>query len=282
MMNFKLYSSSLAAAGALLLAPCAGAYDQIQFEVPVEGNFVGLGVFGVPDYYGSSTYEAAVAPLIRYSWDGTRYLQLLGSELKLNLVDIKHWHAGPLLRYRDRRDDDVDDNVVRLMRPVASATELGVFGAYHLPLDPNRPLHKLVFSADIVGNTNKVYDGATGNVRVNYIHPFEQLVVGRPVIGSVGIGMFFASGSFNSRYFGVTGSDVNLFPSLVGQEYRPDSGVTSLKIPFSLTTQVNKEWLVTFAGRYERLLDDTKDSPVAKRRGDENQWQFGIAAAYRF
>jgi outer membrane scaffolding protein for murein synthesis (MipA/OmpV family) len=280
-MNAKLYSS-LAAAAALLVSPCVGAQDQIQLDAPEEVNFVGLGVFGVPDYYGSSVYNAAVAPLIRYSWDGTRYVQLLGSELTLNLVDVKQWRAGPLLRYRGRRDDDVDDNVVRLMRPVATATELGVFGSYHMPLDPNRPLHKLVFTADVVGNTNNVYEGATGNVRVNYIHPFEQLVIGRPVIGSIGIGMFFASSSFNRRYFGVTGSDVGLFPSLAGREYRPDGGVTSLKIPFSLTTQLNKEWLVTFAGRYERLLDEAKDSPVVRRRGEADQWQFGIAAAYRF
>lgn len=282
MMNFKLYGSSVAAAAALLVSPCVGAQDQIQLDAPEEVNFVGLGVFGVPDYYGSSKYEATAVPMVRYSWDGARYVQFLGSELTVNLVGIKQWRAGPVLRYRGRRDDDVDDRIVRLMRPVPSATELGVFGAYHMPLDPNRPLHKVVFSADVVGNTNNVYEGATGNVRVNYIHPFEQLVVGRPVIGSIGIGMFFASSSFNRRYFGVTGSDVGLFPSLAGRAYRPDGGVTSLKIPFSLTTQLSKEWLVTFAGRYERLLDEAKDSPVVRRRGDADQWQFGIAAAYRF
>jgi outer membrane scaffolding protein for murein synthesis (MipA/OmpV family) len=282
MMNFKLHSSSLAVAAALLVSPRASAQDQTWLGPPQEVNMVGASVFGVPDYYGSSKYEAGAAPVIRYSWDGVRYVQFFGSEVTLNLVDFKGWRAGPLLRYRGRRDDDVEDSVVRLMRPVASATELGVFGAYHLPIDPKRPDHKFVFSADIVGNTNNVYEGATGNLRVNYIHPFAQGLAGQPIIGSIGFGMFFASSSFNRKYFGVSGSDVALFPALGGREFRPDGGWTSIKIPFSVTTQLNKQWLLTFAGRYERVLDDAEDSPVVNRRGDANLWQFGIAASYRF
>ncbi|MDB5748282.1 MAG: hypothetical protein JWP72_3130 [Massilia sp.] len=133
-----------------------------------------------------------------------------------------------------------------------------------------------------MGNTNNVYDGASGNLRVNYIYPFDSAAVGRPLVGSIGIGMFFASSNFNDRYFGVTGSDVALYPELGGQEYRADSSVTSIKIPFSLSTSLNKEWLLTFAGRYERLLDDAKDSPLVNGRGDANQWIVGVAASYQF
>jgi outer membrane protein len=282
MMNLKLYGSSLAAAAAMLVSPCVSAQELISVEPPQEINMVGAGVFGVPDYYGSSKYEAAGAAVIRYSWDGVRYVQVLGPEITVNLLDLPGWRAGPLVRFRDRRDHDVEDSVVKLMRPVPGATEWGVFAAYHMPLDPRRPLHKIVVRADVVGNTTNVYEGATGNLRVNYIHPFNQKVAGHTLVGSIGVGMFFASSSFNRRYFGVSGSDIALFPSLGGRPYRPGSGVMSVKIPFSLTTQLTNEWLVTVGGRYERLLDDAKDSPVVDRRGDADQWQFGIAAAYHF
>lgn len=282
MTNSKRYSSSLAAAALVLASSCAQAQDLIPLQLPEQTNLVGLGVFGVPDYYGSSKNEAVAAPVLRYSWDGTGYVQLLGTELLLNVSPVPEWRAGPLLRVRGRRDDDVDDEVVRLMRPVASATELGVFAAYHMPLDPSRPLHKVVFSADIVGNTNNVYDGASGNLRVNYFHPFDDNMMGRPLLGTIGFGLFFASSDFNTKYFGVTGSDVALFPELGGQEYRPSPSVTSIKIPFSLTTPLNKEWLLTVGGRYEALLDDAKDSPVVDSRGDSNQWVFGVAASYQF
>jgi len=282
MINLKRWGDCLAAAAVLLASPCAMAQDQIPIQLPEQVNLIGLGVFGVPDYYGSSKNDAVLAPVARYSWDGTSYIQLLGTEVSVNLSPIPEFRAGPLLRVRGRRDDDVDDDVVRQMRPIASATELGIFAAYHLPLDAARPMHKLIFSADVVGNTNNVYDGASGNLRVNYVYPFDAAMIGRPLIGSIGIGMFFGSSSFNQRYFGVTGTDVGLFPELGGQAYRADPSVTSIKIPFSLTTALNREWLITFAGRYEGLLDEAKDSPVVDGRGDSNQWIIGIAASYQF
>lgn len=284
MRKFKLYSSSLLATAVALFSQAVAAQDVIPLptEFPQELNFIGLGVFAVPDYYGSQDSEGAAAPLGRYTFAGKRYVQLLGPELSLNLVDRQEWRAGLLVRSRARRDDDVDDEIVKQMRPVASATEVGLFAAYHMPLEYNRPLHKLVFSGDVVTNTNNVYDGASGNLRVNYFYPFRQTMAGRPMIGNVGVGMFFASGSFNRKYFGVTDSDVALFPTLGGQEYRPDSGVTSVKIPFGLTVQMDKRWLLTFAGRYERLLGDAKDSPIVEERGDANQWAIGVAVSHLF
>lgn len=282
MRNLKLCSSSLALGAVLALSPTVKAQDQVPITFTDQVNLVGLGVFGAPDYYGSTKNDGVAAPIVRYSWDGTRYVQLLGNELLLNLSPVPEWRVGPILRVRARRDDDVDDEIVKRMRPVASATEVGLFAAYHMPLDPSRPLHKLIFSADIVGNTNNVYDGATGNLRVNYIHPFENAVMGRPLIGSIGFGMFFASSDFNDRYFGVTGSDLALFPELGGRPYRPDTSLTSLKVPFSLTMPLNREWRLTFAGRYERLLDEVKDSPLVEGRGDADQWILGVAASYQF
>lgn len=282
MRTFRQCSSILAVMSALAASPAGMAQDMIPLELPDDINLIGLGLASVPDYYGSGDNEGAIAPLARYSFAGHRYVQLLGPELTLNLVDRKDFRAGPVLRVRARRDDDVDDDVVGRMRHIPSATEFGVFAAYHLQLDSARPLHKVVFSGDVVGNTTGVYDGTTSNLRVNYFYPFQQTLAGGQMIGSVGIGMFFASSDFNEKYFGVTGSDVALFPSLGGQEYIPDSGVTSVKIPFSISTQIGKQWLFTVGGRYERLLEDAKDSPVVDQRGDPDQWGLGFAFSYLF
>jgi outer membrane scaffolding protein for murein synthesis (MipA/OmpV family) len=283
MKKFKLSSSSLAAAAAILVSTSVAAQEAITVPEPPQDfrNFIGLGVFGIPDYYGSSTLKAAVAPVARYSWTDTQYVQWLGPTISANLVPMKEVRAGPLIRFRQRRDDDVDDEIVKRMRPVASATEIGAFVAYHMPLD-NNPLHKVVFYADVVGNTNNVYDGATGNIMATYYHPFEQAVYGYKLVGTLGFGMFFSSDHFNQRYFGVSGSDVALFPGRGGQPYRAEGGLTSLKIPFSLTTQVDKQWVVTLAGRWERLQGDAADSPVVGGRGNMNQWSIGAAAAYLF
>lgn len=277
MKKMKLYGA-LAVAAAMLIPPVVSAQEMGQFELPNEKiNIFGLGVAGVPDYYGSTKNKAAAVLLARYTFAGDRYVQLLGPELTLNLIDSKVLRAGPVLRVRGRRDDDVDDDVVKRMRPISSATELGVFAAYHLYLD-NEPLHKVVFSGDILGNVNtNVYTGATGNLRVTYFHPMTGSWTSRPTVGSIGLGMFFASKNFNQRYFGVTGSDVALYPSRGGAEFLPEGGLTSVNIPFSVTTQLQDRWLLTVGGRYERLLGDAKDSPVVDVRGDPNQWSLGLA-----
>lgn len=285
MKQVSRHGGALAVAAAILVSPVAMAQDFAgEFEPIGNLNLIGLGIAGVPDFYGSDKNTGAAVPLLRYKFEGTeRYVQVLGPELKLNLLDRKDWRVGPVLRVRARRDEDVDNEVVKRMRHIPSATELGVFGSYNLFLDGNpSSMHKVVFSADVVGNTTDVYTGATGNLRVDYFHPFPQNWSGKPMIGSVGFGMFFASGDFNTKYFGVTGSDVALYPTLLGREYRPESGLTSIKIPFSLTTQMAPQWLLTVGGRYEHLLNDAKDSPIVDLHGSPNQWSLGAVVSYAF
>ena len=140
----------------------------------------------------------------------------------------------------------------------------------------------MVFAGDLSYNTNNVYGGITSNLRATYFHPFAGGLGGVPWIGSVGVGLFFASDHFADRYFGVRGSDLALFPERGGVPYRPDGGLTSVKIPFTLSAQVNPQWMIMFAGRYEKMLNDAKDSPIIERHGDENQWTLGVAATYTF
>ena len=291
MKPFSLRGSALAVATALSSLAAAPALSQdfgSEFEsiqTPQGGlNLIGLGVAGVPDFYGSDKHQGAPVPIFRYFMQGTnRYVQLLGPEVVVNVLDRPDWRLGPVLRVRGRRDDDVDNDVVKRMRPVPAATEVGVFAAYNLYLSREQPLHKVVFGGDVVGNTTGVYNGASGNLRVNYFYPFPRAWLGgRPSVGSIGLGLFWASESFTTKYFGVTGSDLALYPTLGGRPSLPGGGLVSVKIPFSVTTQINPKWLLTVGGRYERLTGDAKDSPVVQLHGNENQWLLGIAASYAF
>lgn len=284
MTKSKLFGAGLAASVAMMIGHGAAAQEIIPLQISEDTNLIGLGVFSVPDFYGSDKNEAAAAPLLHYNFDAfgnPMYVQVIGPEIRVNLVPRKDFRAGPVLRWRKRRDDDVDNEVVKRMQPIPSATELGAFVAYHLPLDEN-PLHKVVFTGDVTWNTNGVYDGATGNIRATYFHPFASGLGGKPLIGSIGLGLFFASDHFNDRYFGVHGTDVALYPERGGVPYRAESGVTSIKLPFTLSSQVDPNWLVTLGGRYERLLGDAKDSPVVQQQGNQNQWMIGVAASYTF
>lgn len=289
MMKTKLLRTGLAAAVAMLFAQGAAAQEIIPFQVSQETNLVGLGVFSIPDWYGSKDRKTRLGPLLHYNIQNNMYVQIVGPELRANvlpntLTGTNEWRAGPVIRARQRRDDGVEDGVVKRMTPVAAAVEVGIFAQYHMPMEPGRPLHKIVFAADVVGNTNNVYSGATGNIKATYYYPFAGGLGGKPLLGTLGFGLFFASDHFVRKYFGVNNQDIINLPEFADlrEEKGLSGGLASIKIPFSLTSQIDPKWLVTVAGRYERLINDAEDNPLVKRRGDENQWTIGVAASYLF
>jgi MipA family protein len=254
-------------------AACA---DSFVPELAEGINFIGLAAGSVPDYMGSKDNTGGVAPYGRYYFSGDRYVQLLGPELTVNLLDSKSWRVGPIVRYRFGRDDDVSDKVVKRMRPIDDTVEAGLFVAYRHQLSAN-PLHQVTFNANLVADTGDTYNGTYTSVAANYFHPFAE-----HWMANIGIGASYGSSDFNQTYFGVTGSDIALYPSLGGKPYKPSSGVVGVTIPFGVTTLLSKQWAVSGGGRYQRLQSEAEDSPIVSDRGDANQWMFGIGAAYLF
>jgi MipA family protein len=267
MMN-KLTKTSLGLAS-LLLASVAHA----EIAVPIEGldiNMVGIAVASVPDFMGSADNTGAAGPYGRYKFEGSeRYVQVLGPQLTVNLLDDANWRVGPLLRYRAVRDNDVEDKVVRQMDKVDSAIEAGVFLQYKLPLS-NIPLHQLTFGGDVEGGKN----GTEAHLSMMYFQPLSKTL-----IANVGLGMSYGNNEYMKNYFGVTSAnDI----AVIGSAYKASSGVSGWNIPFGLSTFVSDEWVVSVGGRYERLTGDAKDSPIVDKHGDANQWIGGLGLAYVF
>jgi outer membrane scaffolding protein for murein synthesis (MipA/OmpV family) len=282
--------AGLALSGAMLFIAGAGAQEVIPVEMPQEVNMVGAGAFGLPDFYGSEDYHPEGEGFLHVNFGNGMWLRVIGPEVRLNVLpsnmtldygQFRNLRAGFLYRARPTRDTDVDDAVVRQMRRIPAASELGIFASYEWPL-PGDPQHKVVFGADVAYNTNNLYGGATGSIKATYFYPFPQGLGGRPLLGSAGFSLFFASDHFTDRYFGINGADLAAFPERGGTPYRPEGGLTSIRIPFQLMSQFDRHWGLTLAGRYERLLGDAKDSPIVDRRGSENQWVFGAAVNYAF
>ena len=246
-----------------------------QFEPPVEAieaNLVGIGVGSVPDYSGSSNSETAVAPILRYQFEGSkRYVLWLGPKVQLNLIDDSTWRAGPMIVLRPKRDSDVDDAIVSKMKEIDSEVAGGAFVQYNLKLSA-RKLHQLVFSGDVVGAGN----GTVANLRLTYWHPFSE-----GIFGNIGVGVSYANAEYNRTYYGVDGSDIALFPSLGGRAYDPGSD-TSINVPFGISFALSRSWLLSAGGRYEHLGSEAKDSPIVSERGDSSQWIYGIGVSYLF
>jgi outer membrane scaffolding protein for murein synthesis (MipA/OmpV family) len=292
MTKSTLIRAGLAVSGALLFAAPARAQEVIPVEIPQEVNMVGAGAFGLPDFPGAEDYHPEGAGFLHANFGNGMWLRVIGPEVRLNVLpsnmnmpetfaQLKSLRAGFLYRARPTRDTDVDDAIVRQMRRIPAASELGIFASYDMPMAGD-PLHKIVFSGDVAWNTNNLYTGATGSVKATYFYPFPQGIAGRPVLGSAGFSLFFASDHFTDRYFGINGTDLAAFPERGGTPYRAEGGLVSIRVPFQLMSQFDRHWGVTLAGRYERLLGDAKDSPIVDRRGSPNQWVFGGSINYAF
>ena len=108
-------------AGVLMFVPNAFASDV--------KTSIGIGVGMAPDYEGSEDYEAVPLPYARVTWgDNGNYVLLNGNNVRANLLS-KKWQAGPLLQYRQERDD-VDNDRVDKMKDIDSVVEAGAFIAY--------------------------------------------------------------------------------------------------------------------------------------------------------
>jgi MipA family protein len=130
-----------------------------------------------------------------------------------------------------------------------------------------------VFGGDVQGGDT----GTEAHLKVSFWQPLSETMMAH-----AGVEMTYGDDRFMQKYFGVTGSDVALFPTLGGKAFNASSGVVGWKIPFGVATYLNKEWLLSAGGHYERLVEDAKDSPVVSQRGDANQWVGGIGLSYIF
>ena len=273
-MKTGLSLKILPALVALAIAPATVSANGGFFELPEQINMVALGVGQAPDYSGSDDYETAVAPFGRYYFSGDRYVQLLGPQLTVNLLDDDNWQFGPELLYRFGRDDDVDDRIVKQMDEIDDTTMLGAFVTYSIKGTDN-PLKRLIFSADLVADVDDTNDGIYGTAMVKYWFPVGSGPA--PILLNIGGGISFADDDYNNTYYGVNGAnDIGLF----GSSYTADGGVSSARVLFGGVMPLSKSWIVGGGARYEALLGDAKDSPVVDDRGDSSQWIYGASLGY--
>lgn len=255
---------------ALVHAGVGGGFIELEEGI----NIVSLGVGQVPDYQGSDDYDTAVGPFARYYFSGQRYINVLGPQITLNILDDKVLQFGPMLVYRFGRNNDVEDTVVKQMREIDDTVEAGAFMAasYQLSDDPR---NRFILSADLVGDTGDTHEGYVGTVGARLWMPVHQAVVMH-----VGGGFAYSSEDYTQTYYGVSGTDIALFPSLGGAAYNPDGGITDVRATLGAVVHLSREWQLGVGARYQGLMNDAEDSPVVAERGDSAQWIYGMGLGY--
>lgn len=263
---------------ALLLAAVAATAHGATGFAPIaqveEGvNLVGAVVGRVPEFWGSRDEATGIAPMARLQLGGERFVQWLGTEVTVNVLDDPRWRAGPSLGVRFGRRE-VSDPVVRAMRPVASTGELGAFVGYTEPLGSD-PRHRWGFNLALAGATGSVYSGLYGSATAYWLKPLAPWFT---LNASGGVG--FAGSGFQRAYFGVAPADAALFGGLDPSGYRPGAGLTDVRLLAGGMVHLSLNWHVLVGVRAQRLLGDAAASPIVRQRGDATQWVAGAGVVY--
>lgn len=249
------------------VAQAAELFMELDTGTP---NFVGLGVGGYPDYLGSDDYAVGAAPFAKISLGGERYVQVLATDVKVNVLNHRNWRLGPELLYRFSRED-VDDSVVDKMEEIDGSFDLGLFGGYTW-IDSQNSLKRAGFSVAGLWDVSGVHDGYTFGATVFGMYP-----VARPVTVAAGASFTWGSEDYMDTYFGVSSEDSRRSGLPI---FTADSGVRDLRGWVTGMFHFNVNWHLAGGVMYSRLVEDASDSPIVSERGSEDQWIYGVGVIY--
>lgn len=259
--------------GALIAAvsPDFEGMETLAIEAPAEeaqaelNIRVGAGIAGIPDYEGSSDYEAVPLLFAKATWSSGRYLEFLGNKLSYNALASDTYKLGPLVRYRSERDDDVSNDVIARLEKVDSSVEVGAF--FGMKLD------NWDFNVNAAADIADGHDGSLASLAVGYTIPMQDL--------SMRLGVFttYADDNYMESYFEINAADSARSGLPV---YDASGGFKDFGAMVTVDYSPWEKWGVMGILGYLRLTGDAKDSPIVDIEGDANQYFGGVMATYNF
>ncbi len=234
-------------------------------------NFIVAGIATVPDFEGSTDYS--IVPLVagRFQWDAYS-IEWLGLGLRANLVRHDFWRAGPVLRYRQARND-VDNDVVDRLRRVDAAFEIGGFVGIE-KRDVFRPKDTLSARLELRQDIAGGHDGLLIDLSGSY--GFRPSRRWRLVLGTSAT---IASRNYMDAYFGV---DADNAPRSGLARFEADGGLKDIGLNVVAGFGLARRWALLTRVAYKRLLDDAANSPIVEDEGSANQFLGGLGVSYRF
>jgi outer membrane scaffolding protein for murein synthesis (MipA/OmpV family) len=226
---------------------------------------IGGGIGVKPDYEGSSDYEFVPLPAGSARFGNGMYIQLLGLNLRANLIPSNMWRLGPVYNYRQERSD-VENNRVDDMKNISDANELGIFGGFEWN-------NWFVF-LDILGDTGNAYNGWYATLKGGY-----NYVISKAWMLSMGAHTTYADDDYMQTYFGVSAAD-SARSGL--KRYNADSGMKDVGIDLGLNWNFASSWDLRGIASISQLIGDADDSSPVVNEGSETQFMGGVMVLFKF
>lgn len=225
---------------------------------------IGLGAELKPEYPGAD--KLGLGPLVNVDirrGDEEFEFEAADESFGFPLLSTGSFGFGPALNIEgSRRPSEVGAAVPK----VSTTLEAGGFVQYEL--SPSFRLRSELRQG--LGG----HDGLVGNVGGDFIARD-----GDKYVFSIGPRLLFSNGRYHRAYFGVTPETA----AATGlPAFRPGGGIYGVGATAGLLFQIGGPWGVYSYARYDRLLEDAKNSPITRRFGSANQLSGGLALTYTF
>ena len=226
---------------------------------------IGGGIGVRPDYEGSSDYEFVPLPAGSARFSNGMYIQLLGLNLRANVIPSNMWRLGPVYNYRQERSD-VDNSKVDDMKNISDANELGIFGGFEWN-------NWFVF-LDILGDMGNAYNGWYATLKGGY-----NWAINNAWMLSMGAHTTYADDDYMQTYFGVSAADSQRSGL---KQYNADSGMKDIGIDLGLNWNFASSWDLRGIASISQLIGDADDSSPVVNEGSETQFMGGVMVLFKF
>lgn len=272
---------------------CAPAFAQDReapaAERPIRSVFagdwvtVGFGAGISPSYDGSDQYDLFPAPLVQGSVEGIDF-GARGPGLYVDLIadgnsgkDVK-FLAGPLVRFRMDRNNDIKDSVVRLLGKEDVAIEVGATAGVSFSKILH-PFDSVSLSTDIQWDVAGAHKGRIISPSVSYATPLSMAI-----FTSFSLSATHVDGNYADTYFSIdqAGSIASGLPVFDAKGGWKSYGASLLGAVDLSGDARDGGWAIYAFVNYARLTNDAARSPVTSLRGDANQWFMAGGVSYTF
>ena len=243
-------------------------FSAVSLQAEVYKLSMGAGIGTIPDYEGSDDYAAIPMLFGEAVWDSGRYLRLDGSKLRANILAHEMLRLGPVANYRLGRDDaiSVDDKKVKRMEKVDDSFELGAFAGIQID--------NWSVMVEGLSDVSDGHDGFVVTLSSQYAWRVSD-----PFILSFGVSTNWADNDYMRSFFDVSARD-SARSGL--KQYKADDGFKDVGCSLKADYIWTDNWSTRMSGSYKRLIGDAEDSPIVRKRGDENQFTLGVMAIFTF
>lgn len=244
---------------------------------------LGIGAGYVSSYDGSDDYVVFPAPLAQGSVAGFDF-GARGPGLYVDLVRDSNsrkkvkFLAGPLVRVRTDRNDNIKDTVVRALGKEDVAVELGATAGVTIDRI-TKPFDRLTFSVDAQWDVTNAHRGRLISPSISYSTPLSPAIFTNLSLSATHIDDNYADTYFTIDAAGNLASGLPLFDAKGGWKSVGASVLGAVDLSGDAR---NGGWSVFSLVSYGRLTGDAKRSPVTSIRGDADQFFLATGISYTF